>query len=170
MSEILIDLHLPFLIIALIIGSQISAYFLFLYIRERKHKVALNKILLAYGLLYSFAICSVFLRTVKTYFVFDNNIKHFLITLSYGLIFCAALSYLICISTKGFEVIIRKKITRIMMILALIFSVFIFTTQNLFQLIFIIMGSSIAASYLIFFHYRLIKISVGNIKKRIIIT
>ena len=169
MSEILIDLHLPFLIIALLIGCQISAYFFYLYLREKKNNLALNKLLLAYGFLYSFAISSVFFRMLNAYFIFDVNIKNLFIAVSYGLVFCAALSYLIITSLKGFDPIIKTKISKIMMILALIFSFLIFCFQSLIQLIFIIIGSSIAAIYLLVFHYRLIKISVGNIKKRMIL-
>jgi hypothetical protein len=170
MTEILTDLHLPFLIIALILGYQISLYFFYLYFKERKNKLELNKILLAYGLLYGLSLSSVLLRTLNAYFIEDINIERINILMSYGLIFGAAISYLICISSKGFDVIIKTRITKFMIIVALVIIILIYIfNQNIIQLFFIFIGSFIAAIFLLIIHYRLIKISVGNIKKRILL-
>ncbi len=170
MLEILIDLHLPFLFIALIIGFQISVYFFYLYFRERTHKVELNKILLGYGFLYGFLLISVLLRTLNAYFIEDAYLGNIFLVVSYGFLGSAAISFLYCVSSKGFNTIIQTKITKLIILLSIIFVSFIYIfDQHLIQIFLITVGVSIAGIYLFPFHFRLIKLSAGNIKKRIIL-
>ena len=95
MSEILVNFHLPFLVIALAIGYQISVYYFYLYFKFKKEKIGLNKVLLAHGLIYGFLFTSIAIRTLYTYFLVDSLMKNIAFQLSHIFAILAAFSFLI---------------------------------------------------------------------------
>jgi len=170
MHESLLYFHLPFLIIALITGYEIGGYFLYLYFFKSKKELQLNKILFAYGILYMFLITTILIRTIYTYLLTDEAKKLVVFRFSHLLIFVGAALFLLILSSKPFDKIMSNKITRLVMIIAIINSILLMTIDNdLFQIFIIFFSISIAGIYLLRFHYNLIKIATGNIKKRILL-
>jgi len=170
MSSFLQDYHLPGVIIAYIIGYQIAIYFLYLYYKSKDENLALNKILLAYGLVYGLGFTGVLIRTINSYYFTDSVSSDFFTILSHILIATAAITFQLILSSESFNEIISTNITKIVLIFTIIVSillVFIKVVIIIAPLLLIAIG--VGAIYMLIFHYRLIKRSTGDIKKRLII-
>lgn len=164
------DFYLPFIIIELIIGYQISVYFLYQYYKVKDEKIGLNKLLLAYGLLYGLGLSGVIIRTFNSYYIEDVVLYNFFLYFTHIIIALAAISFLLIISSKSFQEIIKTSISRIVSVIAIIISVLIILIQiKLIQFIFIMISIIIGSLYMVFFHLNLIKHSKGKIRKRIIL-
>jgi len=167
-EEVLVNFHFPFLIIAVIIGFQISVYFLYLYISKRKDNLKLNKILLAYGGLFYFLIVSVLIRTIYNYLIEDPALKAIVYQLSLVSITIAAIVFLYIMSGDGFNSLINTKISKFLLILSIIFSTIVFFNKDSnLQIILSMIALSIAAVYIVVFHYKLLTLSSGVIKNRL---
>ncbi len=164
------DFYLPFIIIELIIGYQISVYFLYQYYKVKDEKIGLNKLLLAYGLLFGLGLSGVIIRTFNSYYIEDVVLYNFFLYFTHIIIALAAISFLLIISSKSFQEIIKTSISRIVSVIAIIISVLIILIQiKLIQFIFIMISIIIGSLYMVFFHLNLIKHSKGKIRKRIIL-
>lgn len=164
------DFYLPFIIIELIIGYQISVYFLYQYYKVKDEKIVLNKLLLAYGLLFGLGLSGVIIRTFNSYYIEDVVLYNFFLYFTHIIIALAAISFLLIISSKSFQEIIKTSISRIVSVIAIIISVLIILIQiKLIQFIFIMISIIIGSLYMVFFHLNLIKHSKGKIRKRIIL-
>ena len=126
MDGVLVNFHLPFLIIALVIGFQISLYFLYLYFTEKHESLELNKILLAYGLLHGFIVIAILIRTIYTYYILNLVMKDVFFEISHIIIAGGAIVFLYVIrSSDAFNKIIDKRITTLILVSALILSALI---------------------------------------------
>ncbi len=169
-AEDLINYHFPFLIIAIIIGYQISIHFLYLYYSKKKDNLRLNKLLLAYGCLYFFIITATLIRTIYTYFITDVTLGAQFVNFSLLQVALGAISFLFCLTENGFNSLINTRITKIILIVAVIFSILLFFNRDAnFQIIMSFIAISIAGFYVLTFHYRLLSLSSGVIKNRLIL-
>ncbi|MGV9171325.1 MAG: hypothetical protein ACOC44_14675 [Promethearchaeia archaeon] len=168
MAEVLINYHLPFLVMALIVGYQISVYFLYEYFSKKEEKLELNKILLAYGTAFGFLITAVLIRTFYTYYIQDVRLNVLFFELSHVFVAIAAVSFLITIYSGSFSKIINQRITNITLIAAVLLSGLIFLIYDLVtRAVLILIAFIIAGSYLFIFHYRLLAKTTTNIRKRL---
>lgn len=170
LEDALFYFHLPFLIIAIIIGYQISAYFIYTYLKNKKNGLKLDKILLAYGYINLFLISTILLRTIYTYSTLDSFTDYILFELSHIMLAIGGVSFLLLLSSNEFNEIISNKITRVIIVIAILITIiFYFIQDGIQNLIITIISMAIAAYYLLTFQYRLIKLTTGVIKKRLII-
>jgi len=169
-EEILINYHLPFLVIAILIGYQISIHFLYLYYTKKKDNLRLNRILLAYGGIFFFLITTVLIRVIYNYYIEDPALESIFYQLSLITISIAALVFLYCLTEKGFNSIINTKITKsILMLAATIAIILFFIKDSNLRMILAILSLSIASIFIVIFHYKLLSLSSGVIKNRLIL-
>ena len=165
------DFFIPPLFISLVIGYQIFIYFLYQYYKAKNKKLEFTEILLAYGLIFGLMLTGFFIRLLNLYYIREINIEifYFLTKITFLLLYSALMLFFIIVSTKSFQRIINSNFTKILAILIIIpmITVFIFQPDNL--IFGLISGITLAISYtyIFFFHTRLIKISTGDIKKRL---
>lgn len=168
MQNILLYYHLPFLVLAITTGFQIGGYFIYLYIINKKKQLDLNRLLFAYGVLYVFLMTSISIRTTYTYLLTDELLRTVFFELSHIFILAGAALFLFLLSSEVFDEIINNNITRLVLVIALINSVLVSIIQeNHYVLMLLFISFGIAALYLFFFHFKLIKLTTGSIKQRI---
>ena len=170
MAEVLINYHLPFLVMALIVGYQLSLYFLYQYFGHREKSIELNRILLAYGTAFGFLNTAVLIRTFYTYYIQNPQLRNVFFELSHILVFSAAFFFLLIVSSDAFSEIMPPTITKMTLIAALIISVTFFIISDIFiGAILISIAIVIALIYLSVFHYNLLKKATGKVRKRLIL-
>lgn len=165
-----LDFYFPFMILELLIGYQISFYFLYQYYKIKEEKIGLNKILLAFSLLFGLGVSGIVIRNYSSYYINDVLLNNFFLYFTHIIIAVAVSSFLLIISSKSFQIIININITRAVSIYTILISILIFVVQiKSIQFIFFIISIILGYFYLIFFHLKLINRSKGKIRKRIIL-
>ncbi len=160
--------HLPFIILVSIIGYEISGYFLYLYISHKREHLKLDKILLAYGLLYGFALTGAAIRTIATYYLSSGNSQNILILISHILIATAATSFQTIVSSKIFNEILSVKVSKVILLETIVISTLLIVVNSPgLQFFLIIIAVFTGTPYILAFHYCLIKRVHKPIKKRI---
>ncbi len=169
MSTILLEFHLPGIIIAFVFGYQIAIYFLYSYYKVKEEKLGLNKILLAFGLLYGFGLTGVFIRVINWYYFEYLTLYDIIIKFTHIFIVIGCLSFQLFVATKPFNDIINTTVTKIMIVLTIILSALILIIQDVrLNGLLILVAIFFGILYLLIFHIRIIKRSSGSIKKRLI--
>ncbi|MBN1214470.1 MAG: hypothetical protein JXA99_03405 [Candidatus Lokiarchaeota archaeon] len=164
------EYFLPFLCIALFIGYEIGFYLIYQYIKIRKEKIAINRIILAYGLFSAFGMSGVFIRTISFYYEESILFYFLLYKISHVLIAFGVIIFLIIISNKSFNKIVNVKYTKAVLSLAIIFSIIItFTIPDIIERILIFLSIFIGIIYLTYAHIKIIKHIPDNAKNRIIL-
>ncbi|MFX0020923.1 MAG: hypothetical protein ACFE9S_01260 [Candidatus Hermodarchaeota archaeon] len=136
----------------------------------RRENIGLNKFLIAFGLLYGFGFTGVVLRSINSFYIENPVITVILNNVSHIVIAIALFSFLIVISQKDFNELINTKITKIVALIALIFSfIILFVEEVLIFLILIFASIFIGFIFMTLFHIKLIQKSTGNVKNRIIL-
>ncbi len=165
-----LDFYFPFMILELLIGYQISFYFLYQYYKIKEEKIGLNKILIAFSLLFGLGVSGIVIRNYSSYYINDVLLNNFFLYFTHIIIAVAVSSFLLIISSKSFQIIININITRAVSIYTILISILIFVVQiKSIQFIFFIISIILGYFYLIFFHLKLINRSKGKIRKRIIL-
>ena len=166
----MLDFYFPFMILELLIGYQISFYFLYQYYKIKEEKIGLNKILLAFSLLFGLGVSGIVIRNYNSYYINDVILNNFFLYFTHIIIAVAVSSFLLIISSKSFQIIININVTRAVSIYTIVISILIFVVQiKSIQFILFIISIILGYFYLIFFHLKLINRSKGKIRKRIIL-
>ncbi|TXT62319.1 MAG: membrane protein of unknown function [Promethearchaeota archaeon] len=162
------EYYFPFLFVVLFIGYQITAYLIYQYYKLKDKSIGYNKIILAYALLVFFGLTGVFLRMIRGYILEIETMAKILWEISHILIVLAALSFLIIVSLKIFDIIIDVRIPRILVIITLIISILLLITElDLIEYILITISIILGGSFFTYFHYKVAKMARGRLKKRI---
>lgn len=164
------DFSLPFLYLSLIIGYQIVIYFLLQYYKVREEKLELNKILLAYSVFFGIALTGYLIQIINNNYIIDSLLIYIFIKIIYILFYLSIFVFLCIISSRTFYEILPPILTKIIAIITIIPVIFLIifqpkSTEFYFTLIFILIGGV----YILIFQFKLIKISTGNIKRRLIV-
>lgn len=165
------EFYSPFTIIAILVGFQTAIYFLYIYYKVKDEKLELNKILLAYGVLFIISLISIGIRTVNSYYNQDPELYVILIQVSnFPLLFSLEV-YLLIISTKGFEKLTKPNITRTFIILLVVPIIMNFTLGPYSEvyLITLIIIAPATMTYLLILQIKLLKLSAGNMRKKLIV-
>ncbi|MEJ2251485.1 MAG: hypothetical protein P8Y97_17750 [Candidatus Lokiarchaeota archaeon] len=125
---------------------------------------------MGFGLLFSFGFTGVAIRTFVSYYFSGESFFDLLLNLSHITISIAVLSFLIVVSFKNFNKIISIKLTRCVLLFAIISSILILVIQNsaIMGLI-ILISILVGAIYMFLFHINLIHKSNGELKKKLIL-
>ena len=166
----MIDFYLPLLFIVLALTYQMSFYLFYKYYKIRKENLGLNKFLIAFGLLYGFGFTGIVFRAINNYFVSDLGFNAILNNISHIVISIAAISFLIVISLKDFNSLLNKIIIRIIILITFVSSSLILLIgESIMKNLIIFSSLLIGVIFMIYFHFKLIQNSTGNVKVRILI-
>ncbi|MFX1238497.1 MAG: hypothetical protein ACFFAS_11110 [Promethearchaeota archaeon] len=162
------EYHLPFVIIVMVFGYQISFYLLYRYLKVRKEGLDLNKFFLAFSLLYAFGFTGLSLRHLFLHYFEDFDSFDTLINISHFMIFLAGFLFLITISNKAFNYIISTKMNKIINATNVIMTILIFLISDRIVKNVLILAAVITGGiFALVFHIQLIKKSTGQIKSRL---
>lgn len=169
-TDYLNEYYFPFTIISLIIGYQISLYFFYLFYKVKDEKIRLNYFLVAMGCLYLFGVTGVILLSINSYYITDIPLSNLLRYLSHILVSIGVIIFQLIISLNDFRDIINPKISRAISVITIILSLLILLVMGtLIYIILILIAVSIGVIYMFYFHIRLIKLTSGDIRRRIIV-
>ncbi|MHA1147978.1 MAG: hypothetical protein ACTSR8_07000 [Promethearchaeota archaeon] len=167
--KFIVEIQFIYYYAAVLLGIQISIYSIYLYFKNRDANLKLNRILLSFGAFTTLVLSGAFLLVINQLFELSRDTEKLFANLGFAQILLAPIGFIIFIIHKDFSKIVNNKLASIFSSLNLIpiIAVFIFSANSLlFQvtLIFMILNSF----YIIFVQIRLIKISMGKIKTRLI--
>ena len=160
----------PFMLITVILGYELAIYHLYHYFKNKDKNVGLNKTFLAYGLFFEFSVTGYLMRFFNLFFAFNEFLMEIFNKLTYVTILLAMEFALITISSEDFRDVINRKLARVLYTLMMIpfICVVIFPTNSIFYLLSTIpFGFGIL--FFLYFHLRLVRLSTGQIKTRLII-
>lgn len=164
------DFYIPFIVIILFITYQISFNFFYEYYKIKDEKIKLNKILIAFGILFGIGLTGIVIRIINTYYVEDLILKTFLINFTHILIAIAIITFQVIVSSDSFNEIIKTNLSKAICIFTIIMTILILIFQTSFiQIYLIVLSILVGAVYMFIFHINLILITKGSIKKRFII-
>ena len=166
----LIDLILPLIIILVIAGYQISIYFLYLYLKFKKEKLYLNKVLLSFSSFFGLGLTGIFLRNINRFFIYDHQEKLLFLKITNFIFILAIFFFLLFITSKSFNEIINSKLTKIVCCINIIplISILLFQPGS-YILYYLISIVFIGIIYMFFFQVKLIKRSTKKIKIRLLL-
>lgn len=159
---------LPFIFVILFMGYQISVYFFYLYFKNRDSERGLNSILLAYGLLISFCLTGIIIRTLKAYFISNPTYDDILNDITHSLVALGTLSFLLIIAKKEFEEVFNTTITKIIIIYTIIISILIPFVDKFYYSLFVLISVIIGYIHFTAFHLCLVKKFQGKARRRFI--
>ena len=165
------DIYISLLFIAIVIGYQIFIYFLYQYYKVKDKKLDLNIILLAIGLIFGLSLTGFFIRVINLYYIGIYNLQIFnlLTKVTFLLLYSAIMLFFIIISSESFHEIINSKLTKIIAVSIIIpiNTVFFLQIESFLFILICAITLVISYTYVLYFHTRLIRLSTGNIKKRL---
>ena len=168
MEPITRQIHLPGLFIIAIISLEISGYFLYLYFKKKKERLFLNKLLLAYGVLTGIGLTSLVIRLINNYYNEDLKGKVLINAWIHIVISGTTLIYIIILSTKDFNQIIRNKYPRFIILFSFITSIYIAIYNSTeWGIIIVLITVLVIVGFMAIFQIKLITSSTGIIKKRL---
>ncbi|MFX1452693.1 MAG: hypothetical protein ACFFCM_17780 [Promethearchaeota archaeon] len=172
LSQITPNQELQFLVYfaAVIIGVQLSIYFFYQYYKIQDVNLRLNRILLSFGTFALFIVLGALFINVSRNFVTNPNQSDFYARIGWIFGFSSPIGFLSFIILKEFSSIMNLKLVKILTALSfipVITVIIIPSTRSPIFIISIIFTLS-GAYYIINFQIKLIKKSVGTIRKKIL--
>jgi len=152
-------------------GYQVFFYFIYQYIKVKNEQLELNKTLLGYITIFGLALTGYMIRIINLYFIKDINIDlfRFLTKITFIFLFSSLMSFLLNISSKTFKNIININLSRSLgfSILVPIIFIYFFEPESIIFMLTTLIILVISFTYIFFFHFKLIRFSTGNVKKRL---
>ena len=165
----IIEFQFLYYYLAVILGIQVSIYALYHYLKNKDANLKLNRILLSFGAFTLFCIFGAFFLVIIRLFDYPPELEQLISNVGFAFVMFAPIGYGFFIAIKEYSKILNLKLTRILMLLNLIpiIVVLIFSSNSLMFRI-TIAFMVIDALNVIGIQIKLIKISLGQIKKRLI--
>jgi len=162
------ETHLAMISIAIMIGYQLSVYFLYQFKRNRQNKINLNRILLSYGLFFGTAITGVLIRIIRRYYITSDILDLIFSKVSMLLLISSLIVFILPLTSKLFDDIINHKYPLIMFFFAIgtLFLIIFFEFSSILTSIFLGITFSSITIFILSFHLKILKLSTGTIKKR----
>jgi hypothetical protein len=167
--DIAVEGQFLFYYIAVLLGIQIAIYCFYYYYKTRDINLKLNKVLLSIGAFTLLTIFGALFLMIVRLFDLDPLLELVLYRSGFVFVFLAPIGFMYFLVSEELTQILNINTSRILMILNLIpiVTVIILPTDNLvfrISVVFVVLD----ALYVILVQLRLIKISVGNIRKRLL--
>lgn len=155
-------------LISIILGCQLTFYIFYQYYKIRDPNLQIDKILLSIGTILLLTILGALILAINRFFAFEPSLKELVYKIGYGPILLSPFAFLYIISSEKFSnfKIRYSKYFMILSLIPLIVLIFLPTMSSpifLYSIIF----SLLSAIYIVIFQFRLIRISVGNIKNKL---
>ena len=163
------EIQIPIIIIGVIVGYQLSFYFLTQYKRYKEERLGLNRILLAYGIFFLLGLNGILMRNIHIYFIEDPLVSVILLKITNLLMVATIFSFNLIISSKSFTPIVRSKISIIFTIISGISMppIFFFESNSMILNVLTI-PAIIGILYIWYFQIKLIRYSEPTFKRRLI--
>ena len=165
------DFYLPLLFISVLLGYQVSFYFLYQFNKVKKEKLELNKNLLAYGAIFGLGLTGYLIRIINLYFIRDINLElfKFLVRITFLFLFLSLMCYLLLTSFKSFKRIINIRLNKILAcyLIIPIISNFIFETNSIIFMLISLFTLVTIFLYILILQFKLIRSSTGDVKRRL---
>ncbi len=154
--------------IPVMIGLQVAFYFFYQYYKIKDVNLKLNRILLSYGFFILFMIFGAGCINVARLLIIDLDLKDFISKIGWASALLSPVGFLLFINLDEFSTILNLKIMKILMVLSFIPVIIVFFIPSTQSPIFLssITFTVLNAYYIFSFQIKLIKRSVGNMKKR----
>lgn len=151
------------------LGLELVIYMFYRYYKTKDERLPLNKILLSYGMFYSWLILSIFISAINKFFISDPFEKELFYKIGLISILFSSITFLFFIRIEEFSKIINLRIARYVMLIGLISIFIVFFLPVIFIISFILVSilTIILLSYILFIQIKLIITSKGSIKKRL---
>ncbi|MFX1394210.1 MAG: hypothetical protein ACFFAH_11605 [Promethearchaeota archaeon] len=165
------EIQLLLYITAVIIGIQLAIYFFYRYFKIRDDRLPLNKILLAFGMVFSLIIPGTFILAINKIFISDPILKEVFFKLGHSLLLFAITAFLFFINIEELSRVIYLKILKYLIVVNLISILIVILFPNTeFLTILIVVGLTILLLLCILvIQVRLIFTSKGIIKSRLLL-
>lgn len=165
-DQTLIEIQFLAYMIPVILGTELGVYFFYQYRKSHSTNLRLNRILLSYGSFTLFMVNGALFQVINRLFYESRND----VLASIGLvgIFLAPISFIAFITIKEFSIIINLKVARIVIAASVIPIILLFMLglQNIvFRLSLTV--TVLNAYFVITYQVKLIRVSMGIIKSRI---
>ena len=162
------ELHIPSMLIAVILGYQLAGYFIYKYIKNKRKKLGLNKILLAFGLFFALLHTSFLVRIINNYYASDPLLYDITRILIIIFFLSSVMAFLAFVGTPSFKEILNPLYAWILIFLNLIPIIGIFFISYdsfLFQLFLI--PNALSLFYIVWFELKLMQNTKGEVKRRL---
>ncbi|MFX0076326.1 MAG: hypothetical protein ACFE96_12850 [Candidatus Hermodarchaeota archaeon] len=163
------ELYLPAMIFSIILDYQLSVYFLYIYAKHRKEKIGLNKLLLAFSVIFSIGATSYIFLIIGLFYL--QGLLEIFLRIGISILQGGILAILLILLTKSFLSLINSKVVKILSVLSgisIIYLVFLYI-KPLGFLPSIIIGFT-GGAYFMFFQVKLVKLTSGAIHTRLEMT
>ncbi|NVM03659.1 MAG: hypothetical protein HWN67_15115 [Candidatus Helarchaeota archaeon] len=172
LSQITPNQEIQFLVYfaAVIIGIQLAIYFFYQYYKIQDVNLKLNRILLSFGSFTLLIVLGALFMNVSRHFVTNPNFRDFFTRVGWIFAFSAPIGFLSFIIVEEFSSIMNLKIVKILTTLSFIPIITVIVVPSTRSPIFIIsiIFTLSGAYYILNFQIKLIKKSVGSIRKKIL--
>lgn len=167
--DIIVEAQYLSYLVPVVLGVEIAIYCFYYYLTTKDSLLKLNKILLSFGFFILFMIFGAFFLVIVRILDFSNQIGDLLSSIGFSIVMMGPICYMAFIIREEFSKIINLKVAQVLSILNIIpvITALIFSTNSplfLFTIGFMIINSL----YAVYVQIRLIQISLGNIKKRLL--
>ena len=165
------EIQLLLYITAVIIGIQLAIYFFYRYFKIRDDRLPLNKILLAFGMVFSLIIPGTLILAINRFFISDPILKEVFFKLGHSLLIFAITAFLYFINIEELSRVIYLKILKYLIIVNLISILIVILFPNTaFLTILVVVGLTLLLLLcILFIQMRLIFTSKGIIKSRLLL-
>jgi len=167
--DAIIEIQFLYYYLAVILGVEVSIYAFYHFFKNKDANLKLNRILLSFGAFTLLCIFGAFFLVIIRLLEYAPDLEQFLSNLGFALVMFAPIGYGFFIAIEEYSKILNLRITRILMLLNVIpiIVVLIFSSNSLiFRITIALMV--IDALNVVGIQIKLIKISRGEIKKRLI--
>ena len=170
MVIILREIYLPAMIFCIIMEFELSFYFLFQYYKQRDEKLSMNIILLSFSLLFGFGATGYIFLIMSSYYINNLILANILLKIGIFLLLLAVLLFLITLLSKSFNELVNPILVIALSIIIIIAAVsLIFVEIDSFEFAHILLSGLIGGFYMTIFHRKLIKLTTGEVKHKLII-
>ncbi len=165
------EVYLPAMIFSIILDYQLAIYFLYLYVKQRKDKIGLNKFLLAFSNLFGIGATSYLFLVIGSFYISDSFLAEIFVRLGVSLLQLGILVVLLILFSKPFLTLINSRVVKIvsvLSVLSIIYLLFLYVKPiGLFPSILI---GLIGGVYFLYFQTKLVKLTSGTVHSRLLMT
>ena len=165
------EVYLPAMIFSIILDFQLSLYFLYLYLKHRKDKIGLNKMLLAFSNLFGIGATSYLLLVIGSFFLDDSYFAEIFIRIGVSILQGGILVVLLHLLSRPFENLINTRVVKVLSIISgisVLYPLF-FYIQSIGLFPSILLGL-VGGGYFLFFQIKVISLTSGTVHTRLLMT
>lgn len=164
------EIYLIGVLYSIVIGYQLSAYFLLQHYRYKKENLSFNKTLKIFGVTAGLAITAYVFQSVREFYIKGLFLNEIFLRISVIIMLIGISYFLYSISSKPFTEIINPIPIKIIFIYVIIIILMLpFINIHSIEFLFLLYTGMLSGFYVIYFLLKLIKLTTGNVKISLIL-